>query len=59
MAEWGCGFARTREIGPKPLIEVLHRKRMIEYVIDYLTLSEPHHFIFICLEEHARTFDLV
>ncbi|MCJ7528011.1 MAG: sugar phosphate nucleotidyltransferase [Methyloceanibacter sp.] len=31
---------------------------MIEYVIDYLTLSEPHRFIFICLEEHARHFDL-
>ena len=57
MAGRGRRFARTGEIGPKPLIEVLHRKRMIEYVIDYLTLREPHRFIFVCLEEHARTFD--
>ena len=30
---------------------------MVEYVIDYLTLAEPHRFIFVCLEDHHRAFD--
>lgn len=41
MAGRGLRFAVANETTPKPLIEVVHRKRMIEYVIDYLTLSEP------------------
>ncbi len=57
MAGRGSKFAGSGEVGPKPLIEVIRGKRMIEYVIDYLTLPEPHRFIFICLEEHERTFD--
>lgn len=57
MAGRGSRFAGSGENGPKPLIEVIRGKRMIEYVIDYLTLPEPHRFIFICLEEHERTFD--
>lgn len=31
---------------------------MVEYVIDYLRLPEPHRFIFICLAAHDRQFDL-
>jgi NDP-sugar pyrophosphorylase family protein len=57
MAGRGSRFTETGEIDPKPLIEVQRGKRMIEYVIDYLTLPEPHRFIFICLEEHKRAFD--
>ena len=57
MAGRGSRFAETGEINPKPLIEVLHGKRIIEYVIDYLTLPEPHRFIFVCLEDHHRAFD--
>ena len=57
MAGRGRRFARTGEIGPKPLIEVLHRKRMIEYVIEYLTLREPHRFIFVCLRRTRANLD--
>jgi NDP-sugar pyrophosphorylase family protein len=57
MAGRGSRFAAAGEINPKPLIEVLHGKRMIEYVIEYLTLPEPHRFIFVCLEDHHRAFD--
>ena len=58
MAGNGSRFAETGEINPKPLIEVLHNKRMIEYVIDYLALPESHRFIFVCLDDHHRAFDL-
>ena len=57
MAGNGSRFVETGQIIPKPLIEVLHGKRMIEYVIDYVTLPEPHRFIFVCLEDHHRAFD--
>jgi NDP-sugar pyrophosphorylase family protein len=58
MAGNGSRFAETGEVNPKPLINVLHDRRMIEYVIDYLTLPEPHRFIFVCLDDHHRAFDL-
>jgi NDP-sugar pyrophosphorylase family protein len=58
MAGRGRRFAESAETEPKPLIEVLPGKRMVEYVIEYLTLDEPHHFVFVCLGEHARTFKL-
>lgn len=54
MAGHGSRFEGTAELAPKPLIEVQPGRRMIEYVIDYLRLSEPHRFIFVCLAEHAR-----
>jgi hypothetical protein len=57
MAGNGSRFVKTGQIIPKPLIEVLHGKRMIEYVIDYATLPEPHRFIFVCLEDHHRAHD--
>ena len=43
---------------PKPLIEVRPGKRMISYVIDFLTLQEPHRFIFVCHAEHERSFGI-
>ena len=55
MAGRGSRFTETGEIDPKPLIEVQRGKRMIEYVIDYLTLPEPHRFIFICLKRGRAT----
>jgi NDP-sugar pyrophosphorylase family protein len=58
MAGRGLRFAKSVETTPKPFIEVLPGKRMVEYVIEYLTLNEPHRFIFVCLEEHARGFKL-
>lgn len=56
MAGSGSRFAGTPE--PKPLIEVVPGRRMIEYVIDYLAVPEPHRFIFVCLAAHVRPFDL-
>jgi len=54
MAGRGSRFEGTAELAPKPLIEVQPGRRMIGYVIDYLRLSEPHRFIFVCLAAHAR-----
>lgn len=58
MAGRGSRFEGTAERAPKPLIEVQPGRRMIEYVVDYLRLSEPHRFIFVCLAEHARQYRL-
>ncbi len=54
MAGRGSRFEGTAELAPKPLIEVQPGHRMIEYVIEYLRLSEPHRFIFVCLAAHAH-----
>src|SRR4029078_7718303 len=54
IAGSGSRFAGTEDETPKPLIQVIPGKTMIEYVIDYLTLREPHRFIFICLAAHDR-----
>src|SRR6266542_2954122 len=54
MAGRGSRFAGIEDDAPKPLIQVVPGKAMIEYVIDYLTLPEPHRFIFICLAAHER-----
>lgn len=59
MAGHGSRFIATPEVEPKPMILVTPGKRMIEYVIDYLTLDEPHRFIFVCLAEHVRDFGLI
>jgi len=58
MAGRGARFSGTEYAVPKPLIEVRPGKRMIEYVIDYLTLPEPHRFIFVCRGEHGRAYNL-
>ena len=58
MAGLGSRFAGTEYGTPKPFIQVRPGKRMIDYVIDYLTLPEPHRFIFVCLGEHDRTYNL-
>jgi NDP-sugar pyrophosphorylase family protein len=57
MAGRGSRFAGTEDETPKPLIQVVPGKRMIEYVIDYLTLREPHRFTFVCLAAHDRLGD--
>jgi len=58
MAGRGSRFAGAEYGVPKPLIEVRPGKRMIDYVIDYLTLSEPHRFIFVCRGDHDRAYNL-
>jgi len=57
MAGRGSRFAAEEHSVPKPLIQVRPGKRMIEFVIDYLTLPEAHRFIFVCLGEHDRTYN--
>lgn len=57
MAGLGSRFDGTGEERIKALIQVVPGKRMIEYVIDYLTVQEPHRFIFICQKQHADAFD--
>jgi NDP-sugar pyrophosphorylase family protein len=54
MAGRGSRFAGTENDVPKPLIQVVPGKVMIEYVIDYLTFAEQHRFIFVCLATHER-----
>ena len=58
MAGRGSRFAGTEYGVPKPLIEVRPGKRMVDYVIDYLTLPQPHRFIFVCLGDHDRAYNL-
>ncbi|GEM_PF-163861 len=58
MAGLGSRYAESHHRAPKPLIEIRPGKRMIEYVIDYLTPAEPHRFIFVCQKEHVETFSL-
>jgi NDP-sugar pyrophosphorylase family protein len=57
MAGRGSRFAGTEYGVPKPLIQVRPGKRMIDYVVDYLTLPEPHRFVFVCLGEHDRAYN--
>jgi NDP-sugar pyrophosphorylase family protein len=57
MAGRGSRFVGSEQM-PKPLIEVVPGRRMIDYVIDYLTIPEPHRFIFVVQEEHAQRFGL-
>lgn len=58
MAGHGSRFIEALEVDPKPMIRVMPGKRMIDYVIDYLTLDQPHRFIFVCRSEHARDYEL-
>lgn len=58
MAGRGSRMASRLRPLPKPLIEVMPGKRMIDIVIDYLTPSEPHTFIFICQDEHVKRYGL-
>lgn len=57
MAGLGSRFVGL-EAAPKPLIEVEPGKLMIDYVIGYLSLPEPHRFIFVCRQEHVDRFNL-
>ena len=55
MAGRGSRFAVAGYTDPKPMISVGHRP-MIEWVIENIRPSRPHHFIFICLGEHLRQY---
>ncbi len=57
MAGRGSRFFDVGYTLPKPLIPV-HGKPMIELVVHNIQPRFPHRFIFICQEEHLRTYDL-
>lgn len=57
MAGRGSRFAKEGYVDPKPLIK-LKDKRMIQVVINNLTPSIPHRFIFICQRQHVIDYSL-
>lgn len=57
MAGAGSRFAVAGYKDPKPLIPV-HEVPMIKVVIDNLTPTRPHRFIFICQAEHVAAYGL-
>ncbi|TNB49938.1 glycosyl transferase family 2 [Martelella lutilitoris] len=57
MAGRGSRFADAGYTDPKPLIPV-HGKPMIQVVVENLTPSVPHRFIFICQNGHIRDYGL-
>lgn len=57
MAGAGSRFAKAGYEHPKPLIEVVDRP-MIKVVIDNLTPSCEHRFIFICQRAHVAKYGL-
>lgn len=58
MAGDGIRFNDTDHEQPKPLIEVVDGKTMIELVVDCLTPRIEHRFIFICRSEHDEEYPL-
>jgi dTDP-glucose pyrophosphorylase len=57
MAGLGSRFSKAGFLKPKPLIEI-HGVPMIKVVINNLTPSCSHRFIFICQEDHIAKFNL-
>jgi NDP-sugar pyrophosphorylase family protein len=57
MAGRGSRFAEAGYTDPKPLIDV-NGKHMIEVVINNLTPSCEHRFIFVCQEDHVKAYNL-
>lgn len=57
MAGRGSRFANAGYKLPKPLIEI-HGRPMIEYVVKNIRPNQQCRFIFICLQEHLKQYDL-
>ena len=57
MAGYGNRFAKSGYKLPKPLIEVFG-KPMVKLVIDNITPNIEHRFIFICLHDHVKKFQI-
>lgn len=57
MAGRGSRFADVGYVDPKPLIPV-HGKPMIQRVIENLSPSTPHRFVFVCQNSHIEAYDL-
>lgn len=58
MAGRGARFAARGYLKPKPLIPVLGHEMIRLVIANLRPASVPHRFIFICLDEHLRAFDL-
>ena len=58
MAGNGVRFQSTDHEKPKPLIKVIHGKPMIQLVVECMTPSVEHRFIFICRREHDEAYQL-
>lgn len=57
MAGAGSRFSLAGYTDPKPLI-LVHGKPMIKLVIENLTPTQQHRFIFICQSSHVAKYDL-
>ena len=57
MAGRGSRFSEAGFVDPKPLIPV-GRSPMIKVVIDNLTPTRPHRFVFICQADHVQAYGL-
>lgn len=57
MAGRGSRFAMAGYKLPKPLIDV-HGHHMIEYVIQNIRPKQAYRFIFLCLDEHLKDYNL-
>jgi NDP-sugar pyrophosphorylase family protein len=57
MAGRGSRFLRAGFAEPKPFIPV-HGRPMIEWVVENLRPARPHRFVFLCLAEHVRRYDV-
>ena len=58
MAGNGVRFKDSDHEEPKPLIEVIDGKPMIQLVVECLTPETDHQFIFICRREHDEHYQL-
>ena len=57
MGGEGRQFVERGYTFPKPLIEI-DGKPLIELVVENLTPAEPHHFVFVCRQEHVQSYAL-
>ena len=57
MAGRGSRFFKAGYTLPKPLIYV-HKKHMIEVVVDNIAPKQEHRFIFICQKEHLEKYGM-
>ncbi|MGP4123823.1 MAG: NTP transferase domain-containing protein [Sodalis sp. (in: enterobacteria)] len=56
MAGRGSRFSSAGYLDSKPFI-ALNNKRMIDLVVNNLTPTQPHRFIFICQREHLKRYN--
>ena len=57
MGGEGRQFVERGYTFPKPLVEI-EGKPLIELVVENLTPAEPHHFVFVCRQEHVQSYAL-